>query len=167
MKTMSIEFNPDEFSLGELTTYQVGAMQAAAHRALKKHGDELLKEYGITSMQWHIIGAVLDEGKRGARISELATKLDTTMAFLTTNVNLLELKGALERAENEKDARSRLIRVAPAFRPKCAEIEKALRVKLRNSIYSRLTPEELHTYIKATAKFAQIDSNENRKIGSK
>ncbi len=156
MKAMSIRINPDTFTLGDLTTYQVGAMQAAAHRALKKHGDELLKDYGITSMQWHIIGAVLDKDDQGARISELADQLDTTMAFLTTNVNLLESKGILRRSDNKTDGRSRLIYVSKSFRPKCKEIEAALRTKLRQSIYSKLTPEELHTYIKAVIKFAQL-----------
>lgn len=158
MKVMSTRINPEEFSLSELTTYQVGAMQAAAHRALKKHGDELLKEYNLTSMQWHIIGTILDTEPQGIRSSELANALDTTMAFLTHNVNLLEARGILERTENKKDARSHYIRVTSKFKPKCATIEDALRRKLRSSIYSKVSPEELHTYIKAIAKFAEIDS---------
>lgn len=156
MMAMSSKINPDRFSLAELKTYHVGALQAAAHRSLKKLGDDLLKDYGITSMQWHIIGAVLDAEPRGARISELAQELDTTMAFLTTNVNLLESKRILIRTVNDNDARSQLIKVVPAFRPRCAEIEDALRDRLRTSIYATVTPEELHTYIKVIAKFAEL-----------
>jgi DNA-binding MarR family transcriptional regulator len=156
MKVMSSRFNPDDFSLGELTTYQVGTMQATANRALKKHGDDLLKEYGITNMQWHIVGTVLDAGDKGARISDLARLLDTTMAFLTTNVNLLEARGILKRSENRNDARSRIVTVSPAFKPTCEKIESSLRAKLRSTIYTSISPEELRTYIKVLAKLAEV-----------
>lgn len=154
---MSIRINPNDFNLAELTTYKVGALQAAANRSLKKHGDKLLKEYGITSMQWHIIGSVLDAGEEGARISDLALSLDTTLPFLTNNVNLLESKGILIRKTSSSDARSRLVTVSDKFRPVCKEIETNLRAKLRESLYSKVTPKELHTYIKTLIKFSEID----------
>ena len=96
-----MNIDPSNFNLGELTTYQVGAMQAAAIRSLRKHGDELLSEYGITNMQWHIIGTILDAGRRGMRISDLAKQLDTTMSFMTTNVNLLESKWVMETRQHQ------------------------------------------------------------------
>lgn len=156
MKYVSSKFNSDSFSLSELTTYDVGTLQASANRALKKHGDSLLKDYGITNMQWHIIGAVLDTGRTGARVSDLSNLLDTTMAFLTTNINLLEAKGILERIDNKQDGRSRMVKVTPAFKPKCKKIENSLRQKLRQSLYNRISPEELQTYIKVLAKLAEI-----------
>ncbi len=159
---MSRNMDTDHFSLSELKTYHVGAMQAAAHRALKKHTDALLKDYGITGMQWHIIGAVWDSEPYGANISGLAELLDTTMAFITTNVNLLESKGILIRSSNVQDGRSHIIRVAAAFLPQCEKIEAALRVMLRRSIYSKVTPEELHTYVKVTAKLGTIDKITNK-----
>jgi len=154
---MSSKINPDDFSLSQLTTYQIGAMQAAAYRALKKHKDGLLKEYGISGMQWHITGTVFDSEPHGIRISELAAILDTTMSYLTTNVNLLESKGVLVRSANAKDGRSTFVHVSPEFMPKCAEIEASLRDKLRSSIYAKVSPEELLTYVKVTAKFAELD----------
>lgn len=153
----SIRVNPNDFTIGDMTTYKVGALQAAANRSLKKLGDQLLKEYGISSMQWHIIGSVLDAGKEGARISDLAQSLDTTLPFLTNNVNLLESKGILERKNSSSDGRSRLVTVSAKFLPVCKEIEINLRAKLRDSLYSKVTPEELHTYLKTLIKFSEID----------
>lgn len=149
--------NPNDFSLSELKTYQVGVVQSAAMRALKKHKDECLKPYGLSGMQWVIIGTVLDAGSKGTRITDLAKKLDTTMAFLTNAVNLLESKGILERVENINDSRSRMVRVTKKFRPNCRKIEADLRQKLRGSIYAKVTPDELHTYIKVLYKFAELE----------
>ncbi len=148
--------NPNQFSLSELKTYQVGVIQSAAMRAIKKHKDECLQPYGLTSMQWVIIGSILDAGRKGTRITDLAKMLDATMAFLTNSVNLLESKGILERIENRDDSRSRMVRVTESFVPTCDTIERELRKNLRDSIYSRLTPLELHTYIRVLYKFTEL-----------
>lgn len=148
--------DPNKFSLGELKTYQVGVIQSAAMRALKRHKDECLQPHGLSGMQWVIIGTVLDSGQKGTRITDIAKQLDVTLAFLTNTVNLLESKGILERFENKNDSRSRMVRVQKAFVPTCEQIEKDLRLKLRNSIYSKVTPLELHTYIRVLYKFAEL-----------
>lgn len=148
--------SPDDFSLSELKTYQVGVLQSAAARALKKHKDECLQPHGLSGMQWVIIGTVLDAGPKGTRITDLAKNLDVTMAFLTTTVNLLESRNILERIENRNDSRSRMVRVTKSFKPKCKKIEEDLRVKLRSSIYNKVSPEELRTYIKVLYKFSEL-----------
>lgn len=153
---MSSEINDKEFSLSNLTTYQVGAMEAAAHRALRTHKDGCLQKHGLSGMQWYIIGSVLDTGDQGSRITDLAKQLDTTLAFLTNTVNLLESKDMLVRSANGSDSRSRIIKVSPKFVPVCHQIEAELRKELRSSIYSKVTPEELRTYIKVMAKFTEL-----------
>lgn len=148
--------DPNKFSLSELKTYQVGVIQSAAMRALRKHKDDCLQPHGLTGMQWVIIGSTLDAGRKGTRITDLAKMLDVTMAFLTNSVNLLESKGILERIENKNDSRSRMVRVTEKYVPICEKIEVELRKALRNSIYSKLTPLELHTYIRVLYKFAEL-----------
>lgn len=135
-------------TLKHVTTYQAGAVQAAAHRALQKHCDDILKPYGISKMHWLIIGHVLDAGKAGIRISDLATSLGTTLPYLTTAINLLESKGYLIRKENDEDARSKLVVINPKHINKCHEIELTLREALRKSIYSSVDPEEFKIYLK-------------------
>lgn len=154
---MSSKNLPDDFSVSKYTTYQVGALQSAAHRALRKHKDACLQDYGITGMQWYIIGTVLDAGRKGMRITDLAQFMGTTMAFMTNTVNLLESKGMLVRSTNDDDSRSRMIKVAPKFKPQCKKIEADLRQKLRNSMYANLTIEDLNTYIKVLSRFSELD----------
>lgn len=144
-------------SISELKTYQVGVIEAAAHRALRQHKDELLSGYDLSGVEWYLIGTVADSGKTGIRATDLAKMLGTTMGFLTKTVALLEAKGILIRKANAKDARSNYIALNPKYRRTLDEIESALREKLRQSIYNLVTPEELKTYIHVMDKFSSLE----------
>lgn len=143
--------------LRKIPTYQAGAIQAEAHRKLQKICDQILQPYGITKMQWLIIGAVLDAQKKGVRLSDLSEKLGTTMSYLTNSVNLLESKGILKRRDDASDTRSKLIFVSKDFVPKCDEIEKTLREGLRTTIYASINPKEFQTYIKVMSELASVE----------
>ncbi len=145
-------------TLREITTYQAGIAQAAAHRTLQKYCDQILKPYGITKMQWLIIGTVHDSGSKGIRISNLAQMLGTTMPYMTTSVNLLELKNILTRSDNKQDSRSKLVTVADNFAAQCDEIEATLRDSLRKTIYSDIDSEEFRVYMKVLFQLREIEN---------
>lgn len=154
--TVSNKFSNNTSSLGELTTYNVGVIEAAAHRALRQHKDSLLRNYGLTGVEWYIIGTVADAGKAGIRATDLANILGTTMSFLTKTTALLEAKKYVFKTANVDDARSNFICFNEKKRTVIEEIEVALRQKLRKSIYGQVSPEELLTYISVMQKFSQI-----------
>lgn len=156
MNTMSNGNTQKENTTTGLTTYQAGILQSSAHRLLQKYSDDILRPYGITKMQWMITGSVLDAGKDGIRITDLAKMLDTTLSYLTNTINLLESKGILQRTTNDKDERAKLVTVDPRFIPKCREIEKDLRIHLRDVIYKDISHEDFQTYIKVLQKLSQI-----------
>lgn len=143
-------------SLRELKTYHVGVIEAAAHRALRQHKDSLLKNYDLTGVEWYIIGTVADAGKDGIRATDLARILGTTMGFLTKTIALLEAKGFIFKKANSEDARSNFICFNEKQRRVIEEIEIALRVKLRESVYGVVSPEELLTYVKVMQKFSKL-----------
>lgn len=147
---------PDFDDLSKITTYQSGVIQSAAFRALRKHTDDCLRDYGITTMQWFIIGTLFDAGPKGMRITDLSYKVDTTLSFLTNTVNLLESKGILVRLEHDSDSRARMVSVSKSFRPRCKVIERDLRAKMRKSIYSKISPEELRVYIKVLYQLSNL-----------
>ena len=157
MENMSINnpTQPSDFS--KVTTYQAGVKQAAMHRNLQKHCDLILNNYGIRKMQWLIVGTVLDSGKKGVRLTELAITLGTTMAYITTAVNMLESKGMLVRKDHQTDSRSKLISIDPKFVPMCKVIEKALREGLRETIYAKIDPHEFLVYMKVMYQLAAED----------
>jgi DNA-binding MarR family transcriptional regulator len=147
----------DSVDLSKITTYQSGVIQSTAHRLLKKHTDDCLREHGLTTMQWFVVGSIYDMGDKGIRITDLAKKIDTTLSFLTHSINLLESRGILVRMSHEEDNRAKMVAVSPKFKSKCPVIEADLRKKLRKSLYSRITPEELSTYIKVLYKFTSLE----------
>lgn len=134
--------------LSVITTYQAGVVQAAMHRLLQRKCDEFLAEHGISKMQWLIIGTVLDAGKKGIRISDLAEIMGTTISYLTTAINLLESKRMLKRTSDDDDSRAKIIVVHPRFATKCNKIERELRQFLRETIYREVAPEDFQVYIK-------------------
>lgn len=154
--TVSNKFSEKEISLNKLTTYQVGVLEAAAHRAMRQHKDQLLNGYGLSGVDWYLIGTVHDAGKGGIRSTDLAKQLGVTMGFLTKEVAHLEAKGILLKKANAKDARSSYIAMNAKYAKTFGEIEQALRAKLRESIYGLVSPEELKTYLTVLNKFTSL-----------
>ena len=147
--------NPADYT--KLTTYQAGVMQASVHRALQKYSDSVLQPYGISKAQWLIIGTILDQGKSGIRISELAIKVGTTMSYLTNTINLLVSKKVLLRDVSDDDNRAKFITVDPVFQLKCEKIEQALRNELRKLVYSKISVDDFRTYMKVLHQLSDID----------
>ncbi|GAC1387508.1 MAG: hypothetical protein NVS1B7_0820 [Candidatus Saccharimonadales bacterium] len=144
--------------LHNVTTYQAGVMQATTHRVLQKHCDEILKVYGVTKMQWLIIGTVLDAGSQGIRITELSEAVGTNLPYLTNTINLLESKNILIRTQHKEDNRSKLVAINPTFINTCQEIENTLRQALRRSIYANIDPKEFHIYMKVMSQLANVEN---------
>lgn len=146
----------DMKNLAALTTYQAGAIQASANRSLQKFSDQVLEKFGITKMQWLIIGSVYDAGSEGVRVSDLAKQLGTNIPYLTNTINLLESKSILERSNNSKDNRAKSVTVAPRFASICPDIEATLRQALRQSIYGVIDPQDFLTYIKVMYRLSGL-----------
>jgi DNA-binding MarR family transcriptional regulator len=143
--------------LSDITTYQSGVIQSTVYRSLRKHTDTFLQPYGLTAMQWFIIGTIYDAGDAGIRITEVAKKVDTTPSFLTHSVNLLESKGMLVRIDDAKDNRAKIVSVTEDFRPKCQQIEADLRKKLRKTLYAKIKPEDLQTYLEVLYQLTALE----------
>ena len=144
------------FNLAKITTYQSGVAQASAFRIVKRHTAYALRDFNLSCMQWFTIGTVLDAGTKGVRISDLAKQLDTTLAYMTTTINLLESRGILGKQAHEFDARTKLVTVKPSYVKTCHEIEGVLRTKLREVLYQNIDHEELVNYVKVLYKISSL-----------
>ncbi len=159
MKYLSIDNYLKDVDLSDITTYHAGVLQAKLHRILQKQCDFILSTYDISKMHWLIIGTVLDSGEEGMRLTELAETLGTTMSYITGAINLLEVKGMVNRKDSETDSRSKLISINSKFVPQCAEIEATLRKGLRKSIYATVKPEDFKIYMKVLYQLTYVDKN--------
>lgn len=157
MKNMSVRIFTRSGDLPDITTYQAGVLQAKMHRTLQKQCDSILQVFGISKMHWLIIGTVLDSGKEGVRLTELSETLGTTMSYITSAINLLEVKGIVTRKDSDTDSRSKLISINKKFVPQCAEIEATLRTGLRKTIYAKVNAEDFKTYMKVLYQLTECD----------
>lgn len=138
-------------------TYRAAVTQSRANRAFKSKMSDLLKSHNITMMQWTIVGLVSDSGKDGLRISDLANELDTSMAFITTTVNMLEAKGMVQKSSHERDSRAKLVRLVATFKPKVAEIEKDLHSHIQKWLAKKVNAKDLATYFATLNIIAQAE----------
>jgi DNA-binding MarR family transcriptional regulator len=146
----------ESFNIETVTTYQSGVVQSRAWRTIKRLSDDWLRQYSITTAQWIIIGMVLDTGKQGIRITDLAKQTDTTLSFLTHTVNLLESKNILMRVDHASDSRAKMVRVADDYVKTCKKIEQELRVKFADTLYSKISRQDLAVYIKVLFQLGEL-----------
>lgn len=154
------DLSDENIRLSDIATYQAGVMQSSAHRVLKRFTDEILKEHGLTTMQWFMIGTVFDTGENGIRINQLQTIMGTNMPYITNALNVLESKGIVERIKSPTDSRGKRVRITENFFPECTVIETDLRQKMRDGIYSHINPKQLRTYLLVLQQLNQLDGQD-------
>jgi DNA-binding MarR family transcriptional regulator len=143
--------------ISNITTYQSGVAQSSAYRNLNKLFSAMLKVHGLTCMQWFVMGTIYDSGTNGIQLSQLATKLQTGLPFITNTINLLESKQMVGRKGSLTDSRSKSVSITESFKPECEQIEHDLRGAMRKSIYASIAPEELRIYIKVLYQLSNLE----------
>lgn len=148
--------NNSKKDISQVTTYQSGIIQASAHRVLNRVTTDYLLQYGLTSMQWFIVGSIYDAGAAGLRISDLMRRVQTTLPYITNTVTLLESKGIVQKISHTGDSRIKLVSIPADKRPMVEEIETGLREHLRATLYhtDNITRDELQDYISVIYKIA-------------
>lgn len=140
----------------DLSTYNVAVYQSRAARTVQGKATSFLRQHDLTVMQWSILGYVYDAGKKGVRISDLAKILDTSLAFITNSINVLESKGMVYRADHDHDNRAKLVFVTDGYRKKVQDIEKKLREHLLGWMHESMSKEELATFMATLQKIAEL-----------
>jgi DNA-binding MarR family transcriptional regulator len=143
--------------ISQITTYQSGIAQASAHRVINRVVTDFLLQYGLTSMQWFILGHIYDAGESGIRMSDLMRRVHTTLPYITNTVALLESKGTINKIGHEGDSRIKLVKVSASYISTVNEIESGLRDHLRQTLYTEdnIEREELQNYITVLYKIVQ------------
>lgn len=83
-----------------------------AEKARQEHirVTEILKPYGLTPTEWIVLGYVANEV---SYTSSIASKLNTSLSFVTNTLNNLENKKWIVRTINEFDKRARSLHINP------------------------------------------------------
>lgn len=139
----------------QTSTYQCAVIQARAHRALKAKLSYFLKGHNLTMMQWAIIGVLAEAGKTGMRVSDLASLLDTSLAFITTTVNVLEAKRMVKRTSHGDDNRAKIVTVTDSYKPKVIALEKTLHTQMDEWLKTVVSQKDMASYLRVAEEIAK------------
>jgi MarR family transcriptional regulator, organic hydroperoxide resistance regulator len=124
----------------------VAALQRATHVTMRALGVSLY-ELDLTGSEQNVLAALAD-GKDCA-VGELAAATGTKSSTLTSVLDRLERKGALERIADDADRRSVLIRLTPPGRRTATRVQRAV-ATLEHSALAGLSPGQLAGFFAVT-----------------
>ncbi len=85
-----------------------------AANTLHTKGTQALNDFGVTTQQWSVLGALSrPQARDGMSINELSRFLLVTRQNLTGLLSRLERDGFIERATSQEDRRSRRVKLTP------------------------------------------------------
>ena len=141
--------------LSEFSTYRTGILQARAYRNLRHFMTESLKEYGLTSTEWTMLGLISDETKNGGiRVSDVARMLDVEISFVTNTVKKLKGLKFVIKAQDEQDKRVRILIGTDKAHLTVIHIERSLRKKMKLWL-KNINNDELVRYITVLQKISR------------
>jgi DNA-binding MarR family transcriptional regulator len=126
----------------ELLGYQAERIQDLITEMLKCCEDRKLYEtqrFGIPYAELKVL--MLFEGERYLTVKGLAEKLEVAKSRVTAIINNLVKKGLVERIEDPRDSRVRLINLTPKGHIKALEID-AFHSDIHRKILLQMTPDE-------------------------
>lgn len=117
-------------ALPKTTTYATGLLQTKAYRILKHRSDEALKPYGLTPLDWALLGA-LYELPQGLRLTQASEILGVEASMISLVIESLERDTYLTITRSPQDRRVKIIQLTEHGRSSVPKIEQHLRASLK------------------------------------
>jgi MarR family transcriptional regulator, organic hydroperoxide resistance regulator len=124
----------------------LAALQRATHATLHALAVSL-QALDLTGSEQNVLAALADGQARA--VGELAAATGTKPSTLTSVLDRLERRGALERDADLSDRRSVLIRLTPSGRRTAATVQRAI-TKLEKSALAGLSADQLEGFLAVT-----------------
>ena len=135
--------------------YNLGLMQGRAYRKLSSHLTKALFPYDLSIPEWKLLGQLFDHGDM--KLAKLADLLSVEAPLVTALVDKLEKKGLVERTNDAKDRRAKVITATKKGIKLVEEIEPNVRAAMR-VLFKGVTPDEFKIYLRV---LQTIDTNGN------
>lgn len=129
-----------------ITTYNTGLVQTKAYRVLQVETKRLLKPYGISSVEWAMLG-VLYDNPNGLQFLPLAEVLGVEQSFVTVLTAKLKKKDFVEVVVDEHDRRHKWIILTSTGKTFVKKVEKIVRDGVR-PILAGISHKDILTYLK-------------------
>lgn len=112
------------------TTYKAGLLLAKAYRILKVHTGSSLAPYGISTIEWAMLG-LLFEHQNGLRSSHLALELGVEAPFITVLFSKLKKISLVDSRADAQDSRAKVIYITSKGKQFVPKVEKELSSEMR------------------------------------
>jgi len=145
-------------NLSILKTYNSGLLQAKAYRLLKSYISLTLKKYGISTVEWALIGQLYEV--KSVTITEAAKILDVEKPFATNLAETLRKKGFVKRLVDKDDRRSKRISLTDKGNLQVPIIESDVRGAM-SKILNEVSVEDIFSYVKV---LEEIVKNTSKRI---
>lgn len=90
--------------------HRVGILQSRANRNILEFRENILREYGLSSPEWFVLGCVASEAEGlGVKVGEIATELDVQPTYVTGLLRKLKAKELVYPRTDDQDRRVRIV----------------------------------------------------------
>jgi MarR family transcriptional regulator for hemolysin len=132
--------------LPSIPTYHACVLHARAYRTVREFMVSKLEPYGLTMMEWALLGVVDETKSAGISPSELSHTIDVGLPMITGMVNRVEAMQLIDRKSTDKDKRRRVVIVTPKGRQIVKKVESQMRADFGIWL-SDVDPKELEAYV--------------------
>jgi DNA-binding MarR family transcriptional regulator len=142
------------------TTYNFGVLQTKVYRLLKSETDRVLKPYGISTVEWALLGLLYDN-KEPLKLIQTAEVLGVEPPFVTAIADELEKQGFMLRTNSKEDKRAKLLELSSKGKKLVEAAEPHIR-KETKFLLEGVGLKEMLTYRSVLVKI--LENYENRNI---
>ncbi len=137
-----------------MKTYQLALLQSKVYRRQRSFTSRFLKEHGLTTLEWTLLGYISEESKGGIKISSIAEAFVVEISHMTNTLNSLADKGLIKRTAHKEDQRIRLIQITNKGSLLVNKVEHKLTENLK-SWFEDLDSEALRNYVEVLLYIAE------------
>lgn len=137
-----------------MKTYQLALLQSKVYRRQRSFTSHFLKEHGLTTLEWTLLGYISEESNGEIKISSIAEAFVVEISHMTNTLNSLADKGLIKRTAHKEDQRIRLIQITNKGSLLVNKVEHKLTENLK-SWFEDLDSEALRNYVEVLLYIAE------------
>lgn len=146
-----------ENALRKSKMYELGMAHVFMARNMSDFHQMLLKRYGLSSIEWLVLGVVADATSDGGiRVTDLATTFSVKTTYITMILNNLRSKDYVENRYDASDARVRLAILTKKGAKEVPVIERYMQKELVRQLDGVVSSDEFEKYVCVIKKLAHI-----------
>lgn len=146
-----------ENTLSKTRIHELATLQPSISKAIGGYHHDLLRRYGLSRIEWHILCVINDATKEGGiRVTDLAVMFDVKTTYITAALNSLRAKAYVDTRLDASDARVRRAVVTKKGSKEIPVIERYVSKHLAEYLDGHITDEELKVYVGILRKLGSI-----------